>query len=248
MAARIKKQEDLTARAYREVRRMIVDGAVLPRQRLSHRNLSRDLGIGRSPVRDALLQLEAEGLIEHRPSSGIYLREITPRELECIYELRLVNEPYAAEKAAQFAEARHIAILRRICDEMTAIAKKADKKSWFDSPENRRRFCRLDMEFHATVLEASGNPIAVKLFANAQLLAMTFAWDLGHGKPEWFAEIMDRTAAGHKAVFDAIRGRDPAAARKRMLEHVSWAQLEIPEHYAAMRETAPDTGKKPERN
>ena len=87
LAARIKKQEDLTARAYREVRRMIVEGAVLPRQRLSHRNLSRDLGIGRSPVRDALLQLEAEVLIEHRPSSGIYLREITPRELECIYEI-----------------------------------------------------------------------------------------------------------------------------------------------------------------
>jgi len=243
VAARIKKQEDLTAQAYREVRRMIVEGAVLPRQRLSHRNLSRDLGIGRSPVRDALLQLEAEGLIEHRPSSGIYLREITPRELECIYELRLINEPYAAEKAAQFAEARHIAILRRICDEMTAIAKKADKKSWFASAENRRRFCRLDMEFHATVLEASGNPIAVKLFGNAQLLAMTFAWDLGHGKPEWFAEIVERTAAGHRAVFDAIRARDPAAARKKMLEHVSWAQLEIPEHYAAMREAAPAASK-----
>ena len=243
MAARIKKQEDLTARAYREVRRMIVEGAVLPRQRLSHRILSRDLGIGRSPVRDALLQLEAEGLIEHRPSSGIYLREITPRELECIYELRLINEPYAAEKAAQFAEARHMAALRRICDEMTDIAKKADKKSWFASAENRRRFCRLDMEFHATMLEASGNPIAVKLFGNAQLLAMTFAWDLGHGKPEWFAEIVERTAAGHKAVFDAIRARDPAAARKKMLEHVSWAQLEIPEHYAAMREAAPAASK-----
>jgi DNA-binding GntR family transcriptional regulator len=239
VAARIKKQEDLTARAYREVRRMIVEGAVLPRQRLSHRNLSRDLGIGRSPVRDALLQLEAEGLIEHRPSSGIYLREITPRELECIYELRIVNEPYAAEKAAQFAEARHIAVLRRICDDMTAIAKKTDKAAWFASAENRRRFCRLDMEFHATVLEASGNPIAVKLFGNAQLLAMTFAWDLGHGKPEWFAEIVERTAVGHQGVFDAIRARDSAAAREKMLEHVSWAQLEVPEHYAAMHEASP---------
>ena len=58
--------EDLTGQAYRALRRMIVDGAVLPRQRLSHRTLSKDLGIGRSPVRDALLQLEAEGLLEHR--------------------------------------------------------------------------------------------------------------------------------------------------------------------------------------
>jgi len=72
LAARIKKQEDPTAQAYRAVRRMIVEVSVPPRQRLSHRNLSRNIGIGRSPVRDALLQFEAEELIEHRPSSGIY--------------------------------------------------------------------------------------------------------------------------------------------------------------------------------
>ena len=235
--------EDLTAKAYRSLRRMIVEGRVQPRQRLSHRTLSKDLGIGRSPVRDALLHLEAEGLIEHRPNSGIYLRELTARELECIYELRLVNEPYAAEKAADRAEAAQLATLRRLCDEMTVIAKKPDLVKWFAKVEHRRRFCRLDMEFHATVLEASGNPIAVKLFGNAQLLAMTFAWDLGHGRPEWFAEIVERTAAGHRAVFDAIRARDPAAARKKMLEHVSWAQLEIPEHYAALRDPAAASSK-----
>ncbi|MFM8984548.1 MAG: GntR family transcriptional regulator, partial [Planctomycetia bacterium] len=99
--------EDLSAKAYRSLRQMIVEGRVHPRQRLSHRTLSKDLGIGRSPVRDALLQLEAEGLIEHRPNSGIGLRELTARELECIYELRIVNERYAAEKAADRAEASH---------------------------------------------------------------------------------------------------------------------------------------------
>lgn len=226
--------EDLTAKAYRSLRRMIVEGRVHPRQRLSHRTLSKDLGIGRSPVRDALLQLEAEGLIEHRPNSGIYLRELTPRELECIYELRLVNEPYAAEKAADRAEAVHLATLRRLCDEMAAIAKKPGLTRWFAKLENRRRFCRLDMEFHATVMEASGNPIAAKLFANTQLLAFTFAWDLGYGKPEWFAEIIDRTTAGHRAIYEAIRRRDSRSARAAMLAHVSWARQEIPERLAAI--------------
>jgi DNA-binding GntR family transcriptional regulator len=226
--------EDLTAVAYRSLREMIVEGRVRPRQRLSHRGLSKDLGIGRSPVRDALLQLEAEGLIEHRPSSGIYLREITPRELECIYELRQVNEPYAAEKAADRAEAAHLASLRASCDAMDAIATEPDLVAWFTHVENRRRFCRLDMEFHATILQASGNPVALRLFANAQLLALTFAWDLGYGRPEWFAEIMGRTAAGHRAVYEAVRRRDAAAARLAMAEHVSWARQEVPEHYAML--------------
>jgi GntR family transcriptional regulator, rspAB operon transcriptional repressor len=228
--------EDLTAKAYRSLRRMIVDGRVHTRQRLSHRALSKDLGIGRSPVRDALLHLEAEGLIEHRPNSGIYLRELTPRELECIYELRLVNEPYAAEKAADRAEAAHLASLRRLCDEMAATAKKPNLAEWFAKVEHRRRFCRLDMEFHATVMEASGNTIAAKIFANAQLLAFTFAWDLGHGRPEWFAEIMGRTATGHRKIYEAIRRRDPRAARAAMEAHVSWARQEIPEQLAAIAE------------
>lgn len=226
--------EDLTAQAYRSLRRMIVEGRVQPRQRLSHRTLSKDLGIGRSPVRDALLQLEAEGLIEHRPNSGIYLRELTARELECIYELRLVNEPYAAAKAADRAEATHLAILRRLCEEMEAIAKKPDLAKWFRRLENRRRFCRLDMEFHATVMEASGNPVAAKLFANAQLLALTFAWDLGYGKPQWFAEIMERTLAGHRAIAEAIRRRDSRSAHEAMAAHVSWARQEVPEQLAAI--------------
>lgn len=245
VAARVstKNPEDLTARAYREVRRMIVEGEVRPRQRLSHRNLSRDLKIGRSPVRDALLQLEAEGLIEHRPGSGIYLREISPQELECIYELRIVNEPYLAGRAAVHADVRHLATLRRSCDEMTAMARKPDLVKWFAKLDNRRRFCRLDLEFHAAILEASGNPVAVKLFGNAQVLALTFAWDLGYGSPEWFAEIMGRTATGHRAIFEAIRRRDPDAARQKMLDHVGWARQEVPEHYAAFLSGAAKTSR-----
>jgi len=235
--------EDLTAKAYRSLRRMIVEGRVHPRQRLSHRTLAKDLGIGRSPVRDALLQLEAEGLIEHRPNSGIYLRELTTRELECIYELRLVNEPYAAEKAADRASAAHLATLRRLCDDMTTIASKPDLAKWFGKPENRRRFCRLDMEFHQTVVEASGNPIAAKLFSAAQLLALAFAWDLGYGKPEWFAEIMGRTAAGHRAVYEAIRRRDGRAAREAMAAHVSWASQEVPEQMAAIAQAVDRPGR-----
>ena len=244
MAARprINRPLDLTAQAYRTLREMILDGKVTTHRRLSHRNLSRDLGIGRSPVRDALLQLEAEGLIEHRPSSGIYLREISSSELEQIYELRAVNEPFAAERAASFATAAQVARMRRICDAMKSIAGKPDRTEWFATIEHRAEFCRLDWEFHSAVLEASGNAMLAKLLSNAQILALTFAWDLEHGSATWFASIVRETERLHRQVFEAIRRHDPATARRAMEEHIGWARLEIPEHVAAVRENAADAG------
>ena len=240
--ARSDRPLDLTAQAYQALRQMILDGKVTTHRRLSHRTLSRDLGIGRSPVRDALLQLEAEGLIEHRPSSGIYLREISDRELAQIYELRMVNEPFAAERAASFATATHVTRMRRICDAMKAIAGKPDKAEWFSTLEHRAEFCRLDWEFHSVVLEASGNALLAKLLSNAQILALTFAWDLEHGSAAWFASIVRETERLHRTIFEAIRHRDPAAARRAMEEHIGWARLEIPEHVATIREKTNGAG------
>lgn len=214
---------------------MIVDGDVLPRQRLSHRSLARRLGLGRSPVRDALLKLESEGLIEHRPSSGIYLREITLQELDGIYEMRIVNETHAAGQAAERASAAQMEQLGTICDELSSIAGKPDLVAWFSELENRRTVCRIDMRFHMSVLEAAGNPVACKLLANSHLLAMKFSWDLGHGQPDWYADGIDRTARGHRTIYEAICNRDPQAARTAMLEHVTWARIEIPERAASLR-------------
>ena len=68
--------DDLTGQAYRAIRTMIVEGGLPPGRRMSHRNLSERLGIGRSPVRDAILQLEAEGLVVQRAQRGVLLRPL----------------------------------------------------------------------------------------------------------------------------------------------------------------------------
>ena len=89
--------------ASREVRKLLLGGEVHPGQRLSHWSLAKDLGLSRSPVREALLQLEAEGIIEHRPQSGVYLREVSPKELGELYDIRELIEPYAAILAKRVA-------------------------------------------------------------------------------------------------------------------------------------------------
>jgi DNA-binding GntR family transcriptional regulator len=225
---------DLTAKAYRSIRRMILDGGLQPGQRMSHRILSENLGIGRSPVRDAILQLEAEGLVVQRGQKGVLLRELTPKELGDIYELRLVIEPFLAERAALLANVTHLAELRRICEECNDIAARPDLAGWFATEAHRLRVSQLDMLFHTTILDASGNSIATKFFGSAQVLALTFAWYQSNGQPEGFAARIGPTATEHQAVFDAILARDPAAARERMRDHVKDALLVVPERYALL--------------
>jgi DNA-binding GntR family transcriptional regulator len=225
---------DTTAKAYRSIRRMILDGGLPPGHRMSHRNLSEQLGIGRSPVRDAILQLETEGLVVQRGQKGILLRELSPKELGELYEIRLVLEPFFAERAALHADFEHIGHLRRICDELSAVMAQPDLAVWFHDEANRRRFAQCDMQFHSTILEAAGNSFASRIFGTAQVLALLLGWYLLHTDDiDVMVERSKAAIAEHEAVFHAIQARDSAAARERMREHVQDAILFVPQQYAA---------------
>lgn len=222
---------DTTAKAYRSIRRMILDGGLPPGHRTSHRNLSQQLGIGRSPVRDAILQLETEGLVVQRGQKGILLRELSARELGELYEMRLVLEPFLAERAALHANPEHLARLRQICAELAAAFDRPDLDAWFADEANRRQFARYDMQFHSTILEAAGNSFASRIFGTSQVLALLLGWYLMHCG-ETANEVVIRrcqaTVVEHEAVFRAIQARDPAAARERMREHLQDATPLVP--------------------
>ena len=207
--------------AYREVRKLLLGGEVRPGQRLSHRSLAKDLGLSRSPVREALLQLEAEGLIEHRPQSGVYLREVSLQELEELYDMREVIEPYAAERAARLATTAQIENLRITCDELSEIAERPALVRWLEASENRRRLSTLDIEFHSTILAASNNRIARQFFENAQIISLVVSWNHLKTDSAILAKRVAPTAKQHREIYDAIKKRDPAGAKRRMRSHIS---------------------------
>ncbi len=207
--------------AYREVRKLLLGGEVQPGQRLSHRSLAKDLGLSRSPVREALLQLEAEGVIEHRPQSGVYLRDVSPQELEELYDMRELIEPYAAERAARLASPAQIEQLRAVCDEITAIAKQPGLAQWLESAKNRRRMSMLDIEFHAAILAAAQNRVARRFFENAQIISLVVSWNHLKTEPDVLAKRVVPTAKQHREIFEAIKKRDPVKASKLMRSHIS---------------------------
>lgn len=206
--------------AYAEIRNFLLDGDVRPGQRLSHRLLAKELNLSRSPVREALLQLEAEGLIEHRPQSGVYLREISPRDLRELYEIRETMEPHAAEQAARLATVAQRERLGQICDDVAAIADRQDLTDWLENAGHRRRLSSLDREFHAVILTAAGNRIARQFFETAQVLSLVFSWNHMQVSIDRLAKRVAPTAKQHRRIEQAIRKGEPVAARKAMKAHI----------------------------
>lgn len=208
------------AQAYDQLRTLLLGGEVRPGQRLSHRSLAKDLGLSRSPVREALLALEAEGLIEHRPQSGVYLREVSPQELEELYDMREAIEPYAAERAARMADTVQVTNLRRACDAFHELVSQRNFERWLDAPESRRRLSALDRDFHTTILAASKNRVAQRFFENAQILSLVVSWNFMKTDSATLAARATLTAKQHRQIYDAIRKHEPAKAQRLMRTHV----------------------------
>jgi DNA-binding FadR family transcriptional regulator len=134
--------------------------------------------------------------------------------------MRLLVEPYAAERAASLASPAQLERLRVACDEVAEIAKRPNLARWLEAAENRRRLSTLDIEFHSTILAASHNRVARRFFENAQVISLVVSWN--HLKTDTIvlAKRVAPTAKHHRAIYEAIKKHDPVAARKLMRVHI----------------------------
>ncbi|NND41616.1 MAG: GntR family transcriptional regulator [Silicimonas sp.] len=100
--------------AYRKLHAAILDGQYQPGDRLREVDVSLQLGLSRTPIREALRKLESDGIVEHRPRIGAVIRRLSHTEVVELYEMRLVLERTAAEMAAKHASVAEIDVLEDI--------------------------------------------------------------------------------------------------------------------------------------
>jgi DNA-binding GntR family transcriptional regulator len=134
-------------RAYQSIRQRIMDGSFPPGAPLREEMLAGDIGVSRTPVRDALRRLLADGLVESARNRGTFVAEITTDDLLEVYQLRATLEGFAARRAATRITEEELGELRRLADMMEAI----------DGPAETRvaRFHALNAEFHRTLVRAA---------------------------------------------------------------------------------------------
>src|SRR5215213_10163868 len=140
-----------TARRVREeIQRAIITGALAPGERLTAEALAHRFGTSRTPIREALLSLEAEGLVEIEPHRGAIVRPFDAAGLVELYELRAVMEPYAAHRAAERIGADALAALEENC-------RRAQALGGADAGAVQGQIA-LDEEFHRLVVAAAESP------------------------------------------------------------------------------------------
>jgi len=204
-------------RAYFHIRNKLLEGSASPGSRLSYGPIGKEIGVSATPVREAVGQLASEGFVELVPQLGAIVRELTREEAVELYELREALESFAAERVAEQIGERQLGILEEnlaASAELTARVRAGGKG--VATPAVAKRFHGLDLAFHMSLIEASGNRRMLKVVGDSHILTRIFSADR-HG---FDVEILEATQAEHEAVIAGIRSKDPAAARDAMRRHI----------------------------
>lgn len=198
----------LTDRAYRRLEEMIVTLQILPGAVVSETALSKRLGIGRTPIREALQRLARERLIVVLPRRGIMVSEVNIRTQLRLLEARREVERLLARSAARRASDAQRRRFREIADGMEEAARQNDDVT----------FMRLDREFNLLVLEAGQNEFAAGAMALMHGLARRF-WYIHYKQ----VADMPLTARQHADIARAIAAGDEkgaAAALDRLMDYI----------------------------
>lgn len=174
-------------------------GSVINESRLMH-----ELGLGRTPIREALKLLEAENLVVIVPRRGIFVSEIGLHHLHQIYEMRVSLEPMAARLAAIRITPSRLSQLQLCTSDMTHVHR-------LDIPT----VYRLDSAFHRVLARASGNDLLVHSITQHYNLALRL-WNLVQDR----LVPSDLALDTHVPLIEAVADHDPDRAEAVMTEHI----------------------------
>jgi DNA-binding GntR family transcriptional regulator len=190
-------------RAYYAIRELIVTLELPPGAVVREPELTERLGIGRTPVREALRRLAQERLVEVFPRRGMFVTKVDVRDLARLCEVRVALEPEAARLAAERATQADLAELQGVLAELGG-PRKRDPRALID----------LDERIHRAIYHASHNPY----------LAETLEEYYAHALRIWMVALartdIGAAVGGHHAVLEAVVRGDGARAARLMREHV----------------------------
>ncbi|TPE51684.1 GntR family transcriptional regulator [Amaricoccus solimangrovi] len=226
-----------SSRAVLELRNLIVGGHIPPEERLTEVQLSERLGMSRTPIRAAIQQLRAEGLLEPLPGGGFHARAFGPAEIAEAIELRGMIEGFAARLLAERGIApEDFARLGALVAEMDALFEAEDFGA-----DQFVAYGGLNARFHAALASATGSALVVEEArrANARPFAAASALVRVRGGGAASRDHLLPAQDQHRAVLEAIRERQGARAEAIMREHARHSERNL---MKALRAKAPLTG------
>lgn len=199
----------------------VLSGEIPSGTRLRQEAIAREFGVSRTPVREALRQLQAIGIAQLEHNRGAVVRGPTARELREAYEVRAELEGLAAQLAAtrivdnqldRLREAQRL--FRRSIETLISQRRRSRHVPPWDDDSD---WVRGNDLFHQAIQEAAGNELLLRTISE---LHRMFPRALTWSALSESSALLEENVRQHNAILEAIDQRDPPAARQRMVEHI----------------------------
>ncbi len=200
------------------LRQAILDGSLSPGQKLIEGEIARQFGVSRSPVREAIQDLEQQGYVVKRPRRGTFVVELTPQDVAEVFSLRILLEGFAAVVVGRSCDPDVIDKMKGLVDRMRVAARKADFVAFSDA----------DLEFHSLLCQATGHN-RLNYLSGCLRTQLGFLVVL----PMYTSGEIESMVAAHEALLGAIEAQDSDLARRIVESHIRNAGRLFAEKYFA---------------
>ncbi|MGM0378780.1 MAG: GntR family transcriptional regulator [Bacillota bacterium] len=205
-------KKSLTTLIFDRVRDEIINGDYNPGDKLIENRLAKELGVSRTPVREALKQLELDGLVESIPNRGVIVKGISDQDIYDIYTVRISIETIAARWAVERMTEKDLEELEEIYDLM----------EFFTSKGNAKRIFELNTEFHEKIYSSTKSRFLENILRDFQLFIKSTR--LESLKTEG---RLDKALKEHKEILNALKDRDADRACKYIRQHIETARKNV---------------------
>ena len=203
----ITRHHGLAEEAYESIFAQLMALRIAPGSRITVDNLSRDLNVSQTPIREALGRLEGEGLVIKTHLIGYSAApQISRRRFDELYDLRLLLEPEATQRAARAMDEQRLAILQEAAGVMSR-RRGGDERSRYSA------FARQDALFHDKILEFAGNELIRQTLAHQHTHFHIF-------RLMFHSRVTEEALDEHEALLAAFAAGDGKAAKRAMRDHI----------------------------
>jgi DNA-binding GntR family transcriptional regulator len=201
----LENAQSVVERLFDRMRNHIIEGRFAPGQRLVEADLTEQFKISRGPLREAVRRLAAEGLVDITHNRGARVKKLDHGEVISLYEVREVMEGLAARLAAERASAAERKEIKASFQDMAKAL----------SANNIRGYIAMNSQFHALILNASGNAVLTAAITRLQTPVLRLQFE-----SMMTEKVVRESFEEHREIVDAIVGKNPDKAELLMRHHI----------------------------
>ncbi len=188
--------------------------------KLNELTLAKELKISRTPIREALKQLELEGLVESIPNKGVYVKGFSPRDIDDMFEIRLSLEGLAVSFSIDRMDEVHLAKIKEVFELLEFYTAKGD----FDKVND------FNILFHESIYQATQSTYFEQILKDIHYyVSVTSRHSIAR------PERLESSLLEHRAILEAIIDRDKEEATERIQRHIRKTQMLVRKYYATRK-------------